>query len=186
MSILPIIRLGHPTLRSTADAVDPERIETPELQTLFDDMFETMFDAAGVGLAAPQIGLPLQIFVYGLAKGLDDPEPSIPPHVVINPILTPAHGDLVSGWEGCLSIPDMRGLVPRYPQVRVQALDRDGKRLDFVAEGYEARIIQHEFDHLNGVVFLDRMRDLRSLCFEEEWEEFVAETETSDEVTAVG
>jgi len=98
----------------------------------------------------------------------------IPLHVVINPMLTPQAGELVYDWEGCLSIPDLRGLVPRHPAVRVRGLDRLGRALDYVAEGFEARIVQHEYDHLNGVVFLDRMRDLKGLAFRDEWERYMA------------
>jgi peptide deformylase len=97
--------------------------------------------------------------------------------VVVNPMVEPLPGEMVYDWEGCLSIPDLRGLVPRHPQVRVHALDRNGKPLDYVASGFEARIVQHEFDHLNGVVFLDRMRDLHSLAYYEEWEEFLRESD---------
>ena len=95
------------------------------------------------------------------------------PRVVVNPMLTPESGELVHDWEGCLSIPGLRGLVPRHPAVRVRALDRGGEPLDYVAAASEARIVQHEHDHLNGVVFLDRMRDLRSLCFEDQWHRYV-------------
>lgn len=222
MPIRPILRLGHPTLRGVAQAVPPARIGEPAIQELIDDMIATMRAARGVGLAAPQIGASLQIFVYELAPHLDtaagpdavaadsrttvpesgdgagvpggpatlaDAEPGaaaalpegpreaagpIPLRVVVDPMLTPQAGELVYDWEGCLSIPDLRGLVPRHPAVRVRGLDRDGEPLDYVAQGFEARIIQHEHDHLNGVVFLDRMRDLRALAFREEWERYMA------------
>src|SRR6185369_9284185 len=97
----------------------------------------------------------------------------IPLHAVINPMLTPLSGEMVYDWEGCLSIPDLRGLVPRHQRVRVRGLDRDGRPLDYVAEGFEARIVQHEFDHLHAVVFLDRMRDFKSLAFYDEWERYM-------------
>lgn len=189
MSILPIVRLGHPALRGVAKALPPERIGEAPIQDLVDDMIETMRAARGVGLAAPQVGTSLQIFVYEIAPAPAPPagqtqEPSlnperqsigpIPLHVVINPMLTPQSGELVYDWEGCLSIPDLRGLVPRHPAVRVRGLDRLGQPLDYVAADFEARIIQHEFDHLNGVVFLDRMRDLKALAFREEWERYMA------------
>jgi peptide deformylase len=189
MSILPIVRLGHPALRSVAKALPPERIGEAAIQELVDDLIETMRAAHGVGLAAPQVGTSLQIFVYEIAPApapsagqTQEPSPTperqsigpIPLHVVINPMLTPQSGELVYDWEGCLSIPDLRGLVPRHPAVRVRGLDRLGQPLDYVAAGFEARIIQHEFDHLNGVVFLDRMRDLKALAFREEWERYMA------------
>jgi len=226
MPVRPIVRLGHPALRSVAQALPPGRIGDPTVQELVDDMIETMRAAHGVGLAAPQVGTSLQIFVYEMAPppalempasdvpGASDvagapdapdapnapnapnaakhraPEAlapgtpareavreaggPIPLHVVINPMLTPQAGELVYDWEGCLSIPDLRGLVPRHPAVRVRGLDRLGRALDYVAEGFEARIVQHEYDHLNGVVFLDRMRDLKGLAFRDEWERYMA------------
>ena len=198
MPLRPIVRLGHPALRTPADPVDADRLSDPEIQTLIDDMLETMLEAGGVGLAAPQLGISLQLFVYAVvdpeaeggpaedgpgedSPGLDDPEL----RVLINPALEPVHGELVYDWEGCLSIPDLRGLVPRHPAVRVHGLDRDGQTLDYRAEDYEARIVQHEYDHLNGVVFLDRMRDLRSLAFGAEWEDYMT-AEEDEESPQVG
>jgi peptide deformylase len=217
MPLRPIVRLGHPALRGVATALAPERVGEAAVQELIDDLVETMRAARGVGLAAPQVGVSVQVFVYELAgaprtsdsevlsqgagtsygsagapsgppleppPAAQDPERSgvperqaagvIPLHVVINPMLTPQAGELVYDWEGCLSIPDLRGLVPRHPAVRVRGLDRGGRPLDYVASGFEARIVQHEFDHLNGIVFLDRMRDLKALAFREEWERYMA------------
>ncbi|MCG8455517.1 MAG: peptide deformylase [Holophagales bacterium] len=184
MAIRTIVRLGHPALRTPAEALPPEQLEDPEIQTLIDDMLETMRAAEGVGLAAPQLGLELRLVVYAAVDPdrPDEKEPRL--EVLVNPGIEPESGDVVYDWEGCLSIPDLRGLVPRYPAVRVHALDRHGKRLDFRAEGYEARIVQHEFDHLEGIVFLDRMRDLRSLCFAEEWQKYMIQSD--DEGSAVG
>jgi peptide deformylase len=172
MTVLDIVRLGHPALRTPASEVAPEELASEAFQRLVDDMAETMRAAGGVGLAAPQVGLGHQLFVYAVEDG--DGEAAIPLRAVVNPLLTPEPGDLVHDWEGCLSIPGLRGLVPRHPAVRVQGLDRYGEALDFVATGFEARIVQHEHDHLNAVVFLDRMRDLRSLTYSEEWERYVA------------
>lgn len=174
MAVLPIVRLGHPALRSPAEPVPAKRLAERPFQRLIDDMVESMRDAHGVGLAAPQVGFGVQLFVYE-AEDPDEPGGGIPLRVVVNPMIEPQPGELVYDWEGCLSIPDLRGLVPRHPAVRVRGLDREGKPLDFVAQGFEARIVQHEFDHLNGVVFLDRMRDLHSLAFYEEWEQYLAE-----------
>jgi peptide deformylase len=171
MAILPIVRLGHPALRTPAEAVSPERVSERAFRRLVDDMFETMRDAGGVGLAAPQVGFGMQLFVYGTSEV--EGGRSVPLRVVINPMVEPEPGELVYDWEGCLSIPDLRGLVPRHPAVRVRGLDREGASLDFLAEGFEARIVQHEFDHLNGVLFLDRMRDLQSLAFYDEWERYL-------------
>ena len=179
MPIRPIVRLGHPALRTPAKPVAPEAIGSPELQALVDDMAETMRAAHGVGLAAPQIGVSLQLFVYQAAAEARSPKEGIAEEIalqaVINPMITPRGGEMVEDWEGCLSIPDLRGLVPRHPAVRVRGLDRDGQPLDYLVKGFTARIVQHEFDHLNGVVFLDRMRDFRSLAFYDEWEQFLAE-----------
>jgi len=175
MPIRPIVRLGHPALRTPARPVAPEAIGSPELQALVDDMVETMRAARGVGLAAPQIGLSLQLFVYEAAADPRSPGEESAFQAVVNPMITPQGGEMVEDWEGCLSIPDLRGLVPRHPAVRVRGLDRDGRPLDHLVKGFAARIVQHEFDHLNGVVFLDRMRDFRSLAFYQEWEEFMAE-----------
>lgn len=182
MAIRPIVRLGHPALRTPAKALSADLLAEAEIQTLIDDMFETMLDAKGVGLAAPQLGIELQLVVYA-AVDPDAPSDEEPRHeVLVNPGIEPGSRELLYDWEGCLSIPDLRGLVPRYPAVRVHALDRRGQRLKFRAEGYEARIIQHEFDHLNGIVFLDRMRDLRSLAFGAEWEEFMTYDEKAPAV----
>lgn len=182
MPARPIVRLGHPALRTPAQPLAPGRIADPEVQSLIDDMVETMHEANGVGLAAPQVGLELQLFVYQAAG-----PPEIPLHVVINPMIRPQAGELVYDWEGCLSIPDLRGLVPRHPAVRVQGLDREGQPLDYLVSGFEARIVQHEFDHLNGVVFLDRMRDLHSLAFFAEWELYMVDRSRQDlDETAVG
>lgn len=171
MAIRPIVRLGHPALRQSAAPVDPARLADPEIQTLIDDMIETMYDSDGVGLAAPQVGEGLQLFVY-----LSLPENEEPvPRVLVNPALVPERGDMVEDWEGCLSIPDLRGLVPRHHALRAHGIDRHGKVVDERVEGLEARILQHEFDHLNGIVFLDRMRDLRSLAYTEEWADYLAD-----------
>ena len=186
MPVRPIIRLGHPALRTPAEPVDPERLADPETQALIDDMLETMLVEGGVGLAAPQLGIGLQLFVYA-AVDPERPASAQQPElkVLVNPAIEPVAGELVYDWEGCLSISDLRGLVPRHPQVRVHALDRHGETVSDRAEGYEARIIQHEYDHLNGVVFLDRMRDLRSLAFSDEWAEYMT-TDDDDEPPAVG
>lgn len=168
MALIPILRLGHPSLRTPAQPVPRERIAETEFQTLIDDMAESMRDEHGVGLAAPQVGVPMQLFIYEAAG-----PPEIPLSVVINPLVTPQAREMSYDWEGCLSIPDLRGLVPRHPKVRVQGLDREGKPLDFIATGFEARIVQHEYDHLNGVVFLDRMRDFKTLAFFDEWETYL-------------
>jgi peptide deformylase len=184
MALRPIVRLGHPALRTPAEAVDRERLADAELQTLIDDMLETMTEARGVGLAAPQLGIGLQLFVYAAVDADSSDVAGAELKALVNPALEPMPGELVYDWEGCLSIPDLRGLVPRHPAVKVHALDRHGRPLAYRAEGYEARIVQHEYDHLNGIVFLDRMRDLQSLAYAAEWEEYM--TTDEDEGPAVG
>jgi peptide deformylase len=179
-----IVRLGHPALRTPARPVAPERLTEPDLQQLIDDLFATMKAAHGVALAAPQVGDELQLFVYGMEVPGDpsDPTAGIAARVLVNPMLEPEPGELVYDWEGCLSIPGLRGLVPRHPAVRVRGLDRDGRPLDYRVAGLEARVAQHEYDHLNGVLFLDRMRDLQSLAYEEE----LAAADAPPEDAAVG
>lgn len=184
MTLLPIVRLGHPALRTAADPVDKDELATDAVQTLIDDMLETMLDATGVGLAAPQVAVQKQLFVHLVIDPDTDPEEA-ERRVLVNPMLEPIAGELVYDWEGCLSIPDLRGLVPRHPAVRIHALDRHGEAMHYVAEDYEARIVQHEFDHLNGVIFLDRMRDLHSLCYAAEWKEFMT-TDEDEEDAGVG
>jgi len=128
---------------------------------------------------APQLGIGRQLFVYVVVDP-DRDASTAETRVLVNPMVEPVAGELVYDWEGCLSIPDLRGLVPRHPEVRVHARDRDGQPIDYRASGFEARIVQHEYDHLNGVVFLDRMRDLQSLAFGAEWEEFLTEKDHED------
>lgn len=180
MSVRPIVRLGHPSLRTLARAVLRQSLAAPEIQELIDDMVDTMHEAHGVGLAANQVGVDLQIFIY------EAPVHDIPLRVVVNPMITPQERELAYDWEGCLSIPDLRGMVPRHSAVRIQGLDREGKPLDFVARGFEARIIQHEFDHLNGVVFLDRMRDFKTLGYIEEWGLHMKGADDEGDDTAIG
>lgn len=172
MAVLPIVRMGHPVLRTPAAPVPLASLAEAATQRWIDDMVETMHDADGVGLAAPQVGVAWQLFVYQ-AQDDDDPEGGIPLTVAVNPMVELLAGEQVFDWEGCLSIPDLRGLVPRHPALRLRALDREGRPFERLVEGFEARIVQHEFDHLNGVLFLDRMRDLASLSFLDEWQEFL-------------
>ncbi len=184
MAILDILRLGHPSLREPARPVDAGELAAPEMQSLIDDMIETMRAAPGVGLAAPQVGRDLQLFVWEVEAA----EPGAPAtaRAIANPMIEPESGELIYDWEGCLSIPELRGLVPRHPAIRLHGLDRDGTPIDAIVEGFEARIVQHENDHLNGVVFLDRMRDLRSLAFREEWERYLGRTEEPSGKNVVG
>ncbi len=170
MAILKVARLGHPVLRQRALPVEPERIRTPEMQRFIDDMIETMREYDGAGLAANQVHTLAQVAVIEVLANPRYPEaPEIPLTVVINPVVTPLVEEQEDGWEGCLSVPDMRGVVPRFTAVRLQCLDREGQRMDLVAKEFFARVIQHETDHLNGIVYLDRMRDLSTLSHIAEW-----------------
>jgi peptide deformylase len=168
MDLIPIVRLGHPALRTRASALEPEWLADPEFQSFIDNMVETMRAAQGVGLAAPQVAHELRLFVYQ-AEG-----EGIPLTVAVNPEIEPLPGELVEDFEGCLSIPDLRGLVARHESLVLTALDRHGKPFRREASGFEARIIQHELDHLDGIVFLDRMQGFRSLAYAEELDEFGA------------
>jgi len=188
MAILKVARMGHPVLRARARAVEPSQIRSPAIQRLIDDMFETMREYQGVGLAAPQIHESLRIFVAGFAPSPDDDEEDdedddrrVPLMALINPEITPASPDVVEDWEGCLSIPDLRGRVPRARQITVQAYDRRGKRIELRASGFTARVIQHETDHLDGVLFLDRMKSFGTLTFLDEFGKYWSRQEVEAE-----
>jgi peptide deformylase len=168
MSILKVSRLGHPVLRKRARPVALDALATAGMQTLIDNMVETMMEYHGVGLAAPQVHESISLAVLE-SRGERGP---IPLTVLVNPSLTVLDEELIEDWEGCLSIPDLRGRVPRYQRLRVDALDRRGEPIQFIAEGFHARVIQHEFDHLMGGVYLDRMRDLRTLAHLEEFQRY--------------
>ena len=172
--ILKVARIGFPSLRTPSQPVPVEAIKTHDFQKLIDDMVETMHEYSGVGLAAPQVHLPIQLAVLEVENHPRYPEmPRVPLTVLINPVVTILDGGKVDDWEGCLSIPDLRGRVPRYKHLRVAALDREGTPIEIVATDFHARVIQHETDHLKGEVYLDRMPDLKSLGFIQELQRFV-------------
>ena len=170
MAVRPILRLGHPAIRTPSEPVPEDRIASAEVQQVVTDLVDTLRASGGAGLAAPQIGVGWQIFVFE-SELRGDPRPV---RAVINPLLEPHSGELVYDWEGCLSIPGLVGLVPRHPAVRLWGKGREGEPLDLELSGFAGRVAQHEYDHLHGIVFLDRMRDLRSLSFMAEWEALVA------------
>lgn len=166
MSILKVARLGHPVLRKVAEPVSEKELRSDITRQFVTDMVETMKEYDGVGLAADQVHVSKQIAVLEVADNPRYPgKPLVPLTVLINPIITPLTEEFEDDWEGCLSIPDMRGKVPRYKSIRVQSLDPTGAPVDFVASGFHARVVQHEWDHLNGKVYLDRMPDLSTLTF---------------------
>ncbi|MFQ5682072.1 MAG: peptide deformylase [Candidatus Binatia bacterium] len=170
MSVLKVARLGHPVLRGATNTLSAEQIASSELQKFIDDMIETMKEYDGVGLAAVQVHEAKKLVVLEVADNPRYPgKPSVPLSVLINPRFEPLSEEMEEDWEGCLSIIELRGKVPRYKTIRVQARDRNGQELHFVASGFHARVVQHETDHLNGKVFLDRMKDLSSLTHLQEF-----------------
>jgi peptide deformylase len=178
VAILKIAQLGEPVLRRQADSIDRREIGSARIQTLIDDMIETMHDADGAGLAAPQVYESIQLCVIEVDKNPRYPQfEPIPLTVLINPVVTPLVGsagvlapeDSFQMYEGCLSVPGMRGQVTRPRKVRVEALDRAGKALDFTWESFRAVVVQHETDHLNGSLYVDRV-DPRTLTFLREYE----------------
>jgi len=176
--ILKVARLGFPSLRTAASPVPVDRIKTKEFQQLIEDMTETMYEYNGVGLAAPQVHLPIQLAVLEVHNHPRYPEmPDVPLTVLINPTLTILDKSFVEDWEGCLSVPELRGRVPRFKQLRVKALDRNADPIEIIASDFHARVIQHETDHLKGEVYLDRMPDLRALGFLQEWQRYMVKPE---------
>jgi peptide deformylase len=177
MSILKVSRLGNPVLRMQTQRLPKEALADPAIQILIDNMMETMADYYGVGLAANQVHESLSIAVIE-SHG---PRGNIPMTVLVNPDVTILNEELIEDWEGCLSISELRGRVPRYRKLRVDALDRHGNKIQFVAEDFFARVIQHEWDHLMGKVYLDRMRDLQTLTHLQELQRYWLPQETKEE-----
>jgi len=175
MAIRNIARMGNPILRQRAQKIPPDRIQSPEVQRLIDDMIETMAEYEGVGLAAPQVHESVRLFIIGdVYDPADDDRVLLPAKVIINPEITFLTQDEQAYWEGCLSIPDLRGLVPRPREIRLNAYDRDGKKIEVVMDGFAATVIQHEYDHLDGVLFVDRMPDMTKLSFNKEFSRYIA------------
>lgn len=166
MAIREILKMGDPRLLRQAQPVT--EFGTPELARLVDDMFETMRAVNGAGLAAPQIGIDLQLVIFGFGHNQRYPDaPAVPETVLINPILTPLSDQEEEGWEGCLSVPGMRGVVPRWSRLRYQGVDQNGTLIDRTVEGFHARVVQHECDHLQGILYPMRIRDFRQFGFTE-------------------
>jgi len=161
--------MGHPVLRERARPVEMSELKDPLFQKLIDDMVETMHEYHGVGLAAPQVHEGLRLFVAVLD---DDPDSESEAAVIINPDIIPNASDKREGWEGCLSIPDIRGMVPRFTDITVLALDRHGKKIELKLKDFSARVAQHETDHLDGVLFFDRMTSMQSLTYLEEYSKY--------------
>ena len=168
--------MGHPVLRARAKPLEPAEVRSPRIQQLIDDMFETMLEYQGVGLAAPQVHENVRLFVAGFAPGAEDDEEDdedrVPLMALINPEISFVGSDTADEWEGCLSIPDVRGRVTRAREIKVKAYDRRGHKLELTARNFTARVIQHETDHLDGVLFLDRMKSLDTLTFLDEFSKY--------------
>ena len=183
MALRLISRLGHPILRNPARDLTRDELMCDNGQRLIDDMIETMRDAEGAAIAAPQIFEPFRLITAEVvpANPEDEKAVNIPLHIIVNPVLAKVSKEIVHGWEGCLSIPDMRGVVPRHEKVVVQGFDRRARAIRVEAEGFFARILQHEIDHLDGLVFLDRMEDMKTLTFTKEFERFWMRQEGEEE-----
>ena len=182
MSVLKVARLGHPAIRKQAVPLSAQEIQSSEVQTLIDDMIETMREHDGVGLAAPQVHVSKQIAVIEVKENPRYPGMvHIPLTVLINPKITARSKKIVESWEGCLSIPDLRGIVPRNASLVCEALDRKGQPVKIDADDFFARVIQHEWDHLQGNVYLDRMPHLRSLTHLNEFSRYWAKSQGGDD-----
>ena len=164
MAIRPVLRMGDPLLLQKAAPV--ERFDTPELHALIQDMEDTMQHMNGAGIAAPQIGVSLRVVIFGVGKNPRYPDAEdVPYTVLINPVLSPVGKEMEDGWEGCLSVPGMRGIVPRYQRLHYTGHDQFGKPVDRLVSGFHARVVQHECDHLDGILYPMRIRDLASFGF---------------------
>ena len=166
MAVREVLRMGHPVLRERAKPVEDFG---PELKALVQDMIETMAAKEGAGLAAPQIGVPQRVVIFGVEKNARYPDAEeVPFTVLVNPKLVMLTREVEEDWEGCLSVPGMRGVVPRYTKLRYTGFDGEGNPIDRVAEGFHARVVQHECDHLDGILYPMRMTDMSRFGFIEE------------------
>jgi peptide deformylase len=164
MTVREVLRMGHPVLRERARPV--ETLATPELRALVEDMKETMAALSGAGLAAPQIGVSQRVIIFGVDKNPRYPDAEeVPFTVLVNPKLVMLTREVEEDWEGCLSVPGMRGMVPRYTRLRYAGFDAEGNPIDRVAEGFHARVVQHECDHLDGILYPQRMTDMSRFGF---------------------
>ena len=166
MAVHEILKMGDPRLLRQAELVT--EFDTPELHALIADMFETMHAANGAGLAAPQIGVNLQLVIFGVSNNARYPEaPAVPETVLLNPVITPLSDDMEPGWEGCLSVPGLRGVVPRYTRLRYQGVDQFGNVIDREVDDFHARVVQHECDHLWGILYPMRITDFSKFGYTE-------------------
>lgn len=179
MTIRPVLRMGNPQLLEVSESV--KKLNTEELHGLVADMIETMRELHGAGLAAPQIGVKLRVVIFGVDENPRYPDAeAVPFTVLVNPKLTPLGDEMDEDWEGCLSVPGMRGLVPRYAQLRYQGFDADGNVIDRTVNGFHARVVQHEVDHLDGILYPQRIEDLRQFGFVEELDAALQDEESDE------
>lgn len=163
---LEVIKMGHPTLREISKSISQEEVENIETQKFIDDLIETMKAQNGAGIAAPQVGVLKRIFIMECKNNPRYPDNNqFPLSVLINPEIIPLTEEKVESWEGCLSIPNVRGMLPRYQKVLLKGLDRNGKKYSKELDGFQAVVAQHELDHLDGILFIDRMEDMKHLSF---------------------
>lgn len=164
MTIQSVLKMGHPQLATPSQTV----VDFSVLDTLIQDMKDTMLQERGIGIAAPQIGCNLRVIIFGSENNQRYPaEDAVPFTILINPVITPLTSDMVDGWEGCLSVPGMRGLVARYQKIKYSGVDAKGHVISRVAEGFHARVVQHECDHLDGILYPQRLKDMRYFGFED-------------------
>ncbi|USG62879.1 peptide deformylase [Sneathiella marina] len=176
MTVQPILKMGNPILRRVADPIEDPT--SSEIRALVADMRESLDSVGGVGLAAPQIGVPLALVIFEVpverAQAADGEDAqAVAPTVLINPVIEPLSDETALDWEGCLSVPGLRGVVPRHTHIRYSGLDLDGNKVSVEADGFHARVVQHECDHLHGILYPQRMTDMRYLVYEEEMEAFM-------------
>ncbi len=178
MAVRRVLKMGDPDLLRVSEPV--KVFDTPELHELIADLWETMEAEGGVGIAAPQVGVPQRVVVFGLEHSERYPEaPAIPRTVLINPEIEPIGNDAVDGWEGCLSVPGMRGVVPRFLRIRYSGYDAKGQRFEREVDDFHARVVQHECDHLDGILYPMRIQDMRMFGFESE---LIVHRENADEI----
>jgi peptide deformylase len=168
MAVRKVLRMGHPLLQERSS--DITQFNTTELDSLIQDLFDTMHAEEGAGIAAPQIGVLKRVVIFGVED--DNPRypgrGKVPMTVLINPVITPVGEDVEDGWEGCLSVPGMRGLVPRYQRIKYKGYDAKGNVIETDADGFHARVVQHECDHLDGILYPQRIKDMTQFGFKEE------------------
>jgi peptide deformylase len=178
MTVRRVLKMGDPDLLRVSEPV--KVFDTPELDELIADLWDTMEAEGGVGIAAPQIGVAQRVVVFGLEESERYPEaPPVPRTVLINPEIDPVGNDSVDGWEGCLSVPGMRGVVPRFLRIRYSGFDAKGRRFEHEVEDFHARVVQHECDHLDGILYPMRIQDMRLFGFESE---LIVHREDADEI----